>query len=383
MDRLRCDESSEWLAWSDWLVVMTVLMLLLLGLIRSAQADDATGVVPAMAFSDVEDLGVECPPQVCGPACCDPICHVLDPWGVDPVWSGRTEALLLWRDAPQSVPIYSLRDAGTGLAAGSALNASNLASGMAAGPRFTLFRHTGDNGEIEFNYFRVQSFTATKKLPTNGAGYLQDDAFFCCPSTTPYSSVTGSLSSAFQSFELNRRFPTDGGFQWLTGFRWVEWNDTFGLSSVLPVPGVAPETYATSTFNDLYGWQFGADSILLGLGSPWRLEGLAKAGVYYNQAGQASSAFYPLDGTALAVRTSKPATAFVGEIGLTGVYDIADWLSVRAGYAAFWLDGLALATNQVKQCSICNSPFADPQGPTHVGGGVFVQGITLGLEGRW
>ncbi len=376
MDRLRYHESSEWLLWSDWFVVMTIVMMLLLGLIRNTRADEGVLVQPEMAFFDT---AVECPPEECGPACCDPICHVLDPLGQDPLWSGRAEALLLWRDAPQSVSLYNIRDAGTGLAAGSAFNASNLASGMAAGPRFTLFRHTGDNGAIEFNYFRVQSFTATKSLPTVNAGYLQDDAFFCCPVTTPYNTVTGSLASSFQSFEINRRFPTDGGFQWLTGFRWVEWNDTFALSSVR-VDNVT-ETYNTSTVNDLYGWQLGADSILLGLGSPWRLEGLAKAGVYYNQAGQASSASDP--SFSLAVRTAKPATAFVGEIGLTSVYDVTDWFSVRAGYAAFWLDGLALATNQVDQCSICNSQSAEVQGPTHVGGGVFVQGITLGLEARW
>lgn len=359
-----------------WKIGIIVAVFLLLGSGRVTQAEEDLDFEPPTVHVAADQGDALCCPAACR------VPHVLDPLGLDPVWSGRTEALLLWRDAPQAVQLYDIRDPLTGLAAGSALNASNLASGMAAGPRFTLFRHTGDDGAIEFNYFRVQSFTASRTLPTVTAGYLQNEAFFCCPTTTPYNTVTANLSSAFQSFELNRRFPTDGGWQWLTGFRWVEWNDTFGLAPVLV--NNATEAYGTRTFNDLYGWQGGADSILLGLGRPCRLEGLAKAGVYYNQAGQASSAFYPLNGGGpLSVRTMKPATAFVGEIGLTGVYDIAEWLSVRAGYAAFWLDGLALATNQVNQCGICNAPIAEPQGPTHVGGGVFVQGITLGLEARW
>jgi len=102
MDRLRYHESSEWLLWSDWFVVMTIVMMLLLGLIRNTRADEGVLVQPEMAFFDT---AVECPPKECGPACCDPICHVLDPLGQDPLWSGRTEALLLWRDAPQSVPL--------------------------------------------------------------------------------------------------------------------------------------------------------------------------------------------------------------------------------------------------------------------------------------
>ena len=33
--------------------------------------------------------------------CCEFPCRLLDPLGQDPLWTGRTDALLLWRDAPQ------------------------------------------------------------------------------------------------------------------------------------------------------------------------------------------------------------------------------------------------------------------------------------------
>jgi len=305
---------------------------------------------------------------------------VLDPWGEDPLWSGRAEALLLWRDNPQGLALFD--NAG----GGSALNAADFGSGMAAGPRFTLFRHTGDQGAIEFNYLRVQSFTATKTLPTTLGGYVetQPHGIYCCPSDTLLNSAGGSLSSAFQSFELNRRFPTDGRWQWLTGFRWVQWTEDLSLQSTAAVFEDV-DRYATSTFNDLYGWQVGADSILLGLGTPWRLEGIGKAGVYYNRAVQ-HSAWSTTDSTivpqSLGVGTWAGRVAFVGELGVTGVHDLTDWLSIRAGYSIFWLGGLATAANQLDVQEICPTTLP-ASGATDTGGSVVVQGITLGLEARW
>lgn len=330
------------------------------------------------------DPVVDCPPAPCQ-SCCGPLCHVLDPLGQDPLWSGRTEALLLWRSAPQGLPLFNNFN---GVPQGVALDASDFVSGMAAGPRFTLFRHTGDDGAFEFNYFRVQSFQANESLPETQGGYQLADlnqGIFCCPTIDPFNSVSGGLSSGFQSFELNRRLPTEGRLQWLAGFRWVQWNEQIGIDGVFAAPGNPIQGYRTATNNDLYGLQIGADSILYGLGGPFRIEGIGKSGVYYNQAGQASSKTYsgdifvpPYD---LSNRSGTARTAFVGEIGATAVYDLSDWLTVRAGYAAFWLGGLALGSNQFDDQCIC--PLDPIRAVTDTGGSVFVHGLTLGLEGRW
>jgi hypothetical protein len=323
-----------------------------------------------------------CPalPQACPPAGCRVPCRVLDPLGADPLWSGRTEGLLLWRSNPQSVPLFEPLD---GLGGLGGLNAADFTSGMAAGPRFTVFRHTPDLGAIEFNYLRVQSFTAHESLPETAGGYLETPAgIFCCPSEIPVDAVTGGFSSALQSFEVNRRFPTEGRWQWLTGFRWVQWSEEMGLETSY-FRGQLTDSYASRTFNDLYGWQVGADSILWGFGGPLRLEGIGKAGVFYNQATQTSTTTVgaTLPPTSLSVATEVARTAFVGEVGVTSVYDITDWLSVRAGYVIFWLGGLATAPNQFDAQVLC--PGQPILGATDTGGSVFVQGLTLGLEGRW
>ena len=342
----------------------------------------AVAAVVAVAVRAAPSLGQEviegCPPAACG-GCCNLPCHVLDPLGQDPLWSGRTEALLLWRGSPQSVPLFD------NLAGASVLDASDFGSGMAAGPRFSLFRHTGDDGAIEFTFLRVQSFTADESLPRTQGGYLETPrGIYCCPSTTELNTASGGLSSSLQSFELNRRLPTEGGWQWLTGFRWVQWNEALTMRTEYgPEEITFEDRYQTSTWNDLYGWQIGGDSILYGLGGPFRIEGLGKAGIYYNNAVQRSALTTnaTLPPSALAVGTDAARAAFVGEVGLTAVYDVADWLSVRAGYAAFWLGGLATAGNQLDRQTLCaEQPI---RGATDTGGSVWVQGITLGLEARY
>jgi hypothetical protein len=307
--------------------------------------------------------------------------RVLDPLGDCPVWTGRTEALLLWRDAPQAIPLFRDAPIDGRPVGGNVLGAESLTSGLAAGPRFTIFRHTGDNGALEFNFFRLQEFTASEAATATGPnGFVFADGVFCCPPFVEFSDVAVSLTSELQSFELNRRFPTDRRLQWLAGFRWFQWNerldgaaDIFGTDSVLGID--------TATRNDLYGMQLGADSILWRPGGRFWVEGLGKAGIYYNNAGQ--STFLSLDGErVLGGATDTARAAFVGELGVTSVWQITDCIAIRTGWVAFWLGGLSLGPNQLgQQCLICEDiPVTQA---TNTGGSVFLTGLTLGLEARW
>lgn len=307
--------------------------------------------------------------------------RVLDPLDQCPCWTGRTEGLMLWRDAPQGVSLFNAAPDTIGPT--TLLDASNLASDMAAGPRFTLFRHTGDLGAIEFNYLRVEDFTAGRALPSSAGGYVFGGDVLCCPLETNLNEAAASMSSELQSFELNRRFPTDGRIQWLAGFRWVQWNEALSLDATTDLQ--APPQFVdidTRTTNDLYGMQVGLDSILWRSGGRFWIEGLGKAGVYYNNAGQFTSFENSFPPERVAGGTSTARVGFVGELGVTGVWQVTDWLAVRTGWVAFWLGGLAQAPNQLaEQCLICDTRPVT-QG-TDTGGSVFLNGITLGLEARW
>ena len=302
--------------------------------------------------------------------------RVLDPLDQCPCWTGRTDALMLWRDAPQGVGLFD------SLGQGAGLNAADLASGMAAGPRFTLFRHTGDLGAIEFNYFRVQSFTSTVAASSPAPGsFFFADGVLCCAPFALFEDVGATMASNLQSFELNRRLPTDGRVQWLAGFRWFQWNESLGLGGVT---GLGDEFgIGTRTNNDLYGMQVGLDSVLWRSGGRFWVEGLGKAGLFYNRAAQFTSFVSSVDDPAsIAGGTSTSRAAFVGELGVTGVWQVNDWLAVRTGWVAFWLGGLALAPNQLdRQCLICeDEPIRQA---TDTGGSVFINGLTVGLEARW
>jgi hypothetical protein len=82
----------------EWLVAVTIAVLVALGFARRVHAQDAGALEPLM-FDGMLVNAADCPSASCPPDCCR-VPHVLDPLGVDPLWSGRAEALLLWRQSP-------------------------------------------------------------------------------------------------------------------------------------------------------------------------------------------------------------------------------------------------------------------------------------------
>lgn len=273
-------------------------------------------------------------------------------------WTFRTDALLLWRDSPRSRPLF---DNAGGL---TALNANQLNSTPAAGPRFSLFRTNGCGDALEATYFRAANFRAQSALPAVAGGYTP--AFV--PTQTTYDSASTSLGAALQSFELNGRTTVASWIQLLGGFRWFEWQETLQLSTM------PADTVSVACMNDLYGYQIGFDSLLLS--TNWlRVEGLMKGGAYYNNSRQVTSA--TVAGSPFYTRADTPkGAAFLGEVGLTGVMPITRNIDFRVGYLGLWLQGIAQPTVQATSL--------DPKAATlNTTGTAVVQGVTLGVEGRW
>lgn len=285
-------------------------------------------------------------------------------------WTLRIDALLLWRNSPRQQPLYQTLPGGL-----TALDAHQINSTPAGGPRFSLFRTDGCGDALEATYFRAANFRGRDTLATAVDGYAPIYA-----PAVPVDTVAANLGSSIQSFELNGRTTLGQRIQLLGGFRWVEWNES--LSTVgSSTSGLFPynETASIGCINSLYGYQIGFDSLLLT--TNWlRVEGLMKGGAYYNNAvaqlSGSSQGISPYSG-----RLGSPhGAAFVGEIGLTGVIPLHRNLDFRFGYLGLWLESLAQPTTQY-----ANQTF-DPAQPTpklDLTGGVVLQGLTLGLEGRW
>jgi len=286
-------------------------------------------------------------------------------------WTGRFDAVMLWRSAPYS---RELVIAGPGPVGASILNANQLESGMAAGPRIQLFRKDACGNAIEFGYLGAWSFQS-EKLLRGGANAFATNLIGSGNKSFQDGDV--NLTSHIQTLELNSRTPMGAGnVQFICGVRWLEWAESFSLDTQTPGPGFT-DTWSSRTVNNLYGGQIGIDALLYS--NNWlHVESVLKGGAYWNDA--LSRQIFQQNGVGTEVSaydTPSPA-AFVGELGFTGVLPLTSNLDFRFGYLVFWLQGIAQPTRQL---SVPRSTTGDPL--VLQDGGTVVQGLTLGLEGRW
>lgn len=303
-------------------------------------------------------------------------------------WMFRAEALAVWRSQPQSLLLFQdwnqpLQEYGD-----AALDANQFNSPMAAGPRFTLLWEPDGGHAFEASFLRIQSFSSAQSRPFVSTGYAVAETTTLYGNTwTALDRIDARLNSSLQSAELLGRRSTS--IDWLTltgGFRWVEWAED--LDIVTPYrfgtpPLALEDRYATDVTNSLYGLQIGLDAERATAGNRFRLRGVAKAGVYGNDASQESRYVTndPEFAYAGEVATGVIRTAFVGEVGATLCWNVTEGFAATIGYSAFWLGGLATAPEQLPgQTLVDDEPIV---GSTSTGGSVVVQGLTLGLEAHW
>jgi len=318
--------------------------------------------------------------QQCGQSALFGACGCSHGHGKQACWIGRVDALILWRDAPPDRPIL---DNGF-FAADQILNANGMDSTAAAGPRFSLFRVNNCTGHaIEATYLRAANFRSQRPLSLLDVPYaLSPPGIYGNDNVQPFDTGNANLGSQLQSFEFNRHHCHGRHLRFLAGFRWIEWQEQFTLQSTSS--GGVNDFFQTNCFNDLYGGQIGLDANLLA--TPWiRFDGVVKAGAYYNNAVQSSeyTTNDPVNsGTAtVAVGESPASGAFAGELGFTGVVPITSCLDFRFGYFGLWLSGIAQPTQQLSGQTL--TPGLPVVGTINTNGGVLLQGVSLGLEGRW
>jgi hypothetical protein len=168
-------------------------------------------------------------------------------------------------------------------------------------------------------------------------------------------------------------------FEWFAGFRYLNLGEELNIAAQRTVSGQIEEgSYNIRTANHLYGAQLGArvrrSRGLFG----WEATG--KAGIFGNDAQQTQSATeFPNFALRPTVSSSDGVVAFVGEVNLSALYRLTDVWNVRAGYNAMWIEGLALAPDQL------DFDFATASSGSRLrnGGGMFLHGVSAGLEARW
>jgi hypothetical protein len=170
-----------------------------------------------------------------------------------------------------------------------------------------------------------------------------------------------------------------GSREWFVGFRYLSLREDFRILGRKPVrTGVETGFYdISSSRNDLFGAQVGARMRRCRGRLSWEATG--KVGVFGNQAGQ-EQIFVDYPGFLLRplVSSNGGSVAFVGELNLTGIYRLNDTWGLRAGYNLMWIEGVALAPDQL------DFSFTAASGTgLDRGGGLFLHGVNLGLEARW
>ena len=320
--------------------------------------------------------------------CCEDVC-----------WTARFDAIALWRSAPANRPLYTTFDVGTQTAGPTVFNANQFQSDPLAAPRLTIARLDECGRGFDASYLYAGTFYSDRSLPlvTNGYAFAAPGIYNNAwgPSNTPISAAQQQLTSSLQTAEINYREPLGwGATRFLAGFRWLQWRENWQMVDQFEDPAdptiTGTDNWRTNCMNNLYGGQIGLDSVLWNRGQGGvRLEGLVKAGAYYNAANQSSAYDYqslqdgvPIFGFSRAITVNGPAgAAFTGEVGLTGVVPLRRNLDLRVGYFGLWLQGLAQPTRQLSGQTL--NQFDAPSGTLTTNGGVVLQGVSLGLEGRW
>jgi len=247
----------------------------------------------------------------------------------------------------------------------------------APGGRVTLGYRFNNGSAIEGVWFGFQdwnssasafnpgSLTAPAGLGYYGYDWYQANGF------------RASYNSTLQNFEVNRVRPW-GRMSLLAGFRYLSWNEYFDLNVTSTVPSyVEHSDYTINTYNNLFGAQIGLRS--QGDWNRWNWSFSEKVGLFGNEFWQ-RTLIQDYGNTYIGEDNwlSHAGVAFVNDFNISLGFRITDRAMLRAGYNLIWIDGLALAPNQLDFNVGANSGTAH----NHQGS-VFLQGVNAGFQFLW
>ena len=264
-----------------------------------------------------------------------------------------------------------------------ALNSSDFRQGFAAGPRLDLIRH-GDRGyDFELSYFQIDGWSSDRSVgPDDPPDWLiMRSPGFIQTNQQSDQAMVWDYATKLYNAECNVRWNPYRRLTVLAGFRWMRLGENL-VGTLDPTTFPWEESrwhfWNTTTTNDLYGFQIGADGKLWERGR-FSIGGLVKAGIFDNNAEQTTeiSVIFKRQRWASA---STDHAAFVGETGLQCKYQLTERFLLKAGYEAIWLQGVALAPGQIQETSTDMSKITVQALGVNCDAGVFYHGATAGLE---
>ena len=275
------------------------------------------------------------------------------------------------------------------------ISADDLQFAMAPGMRVLYGRHGPGGLGWEVGYVGVYGMVADSVVSGTGnleiAPFLGDGVTGLREATlaaAKYTSVFNSVEANVLLMRQNWRpervsaYPHEAttriiSWDWLAGFRWAGLTEAADVT-MTRASGLA-DTYGVRTNNNLFGGQLGfRGRVDWGL---WALDGWLKAALAGTAAAQSQAPIVD-SVTGDPFRPGWASTA--SDVG--GIFDIdlavsrrinETW-AVRVGWNSIWLTGVALATDQF---DFANS--GAPGSGIADGGTLWLNGVSLGVEGRW
>ncbi|MGW8257005.1 MAG: hypothetical protein ACWGMZ_05935 [Thermoguttaceae bacterium] len=273
------------------------------------------------------------------------------------MWTASADTLLLSRVGGKTFPLLEPVTPG----AGDTFNSTDFIFQMGVGPRVSLVAEDIFFGhDIEASYYGIDTFSATKAMiaPTGGMWLNFTDSPIAI---SEGETATLNYVSRLHSAELNFRRPIWENIRVFAGFRFLQLHEelnSYTSSATLVESNVD---------NNLYGGQIGLAMAFINR-ERFSIEGVVKAGVLGNYADLSMYARDRANTSAMLTHTSV-----MGEVALTGIVRVTSCLSLRGGYQAMWVDGVALAGDQYQTYTSTN-PYP------YCGGTLFTHGAFAGLE---
>jgi hypothetical protein len=251
------------------------------------------------------------------------------------------------------------------------LSTGDLRPEFNAGAKFTLGRRIFDCYRLEgtaMGLYDWDDSLLVTLLPADLATFVTDFS-----AAENASSVSITELSSFESAEINLRYwadmppgPLDVSF--LLGARYMQLDEQFNfVSNGAPVANIE-----TTASNELWGVQVGIEFARLWTTRNWTDVDL-KGGMYDNQIDLAAG---PPGAPTLV--SSRNRTTWVGDIAVVHNWQMTPSITLRIGYQAIFMDGVAVAQEQIRSPLINVTP-----GPFNDQGHVAIHGPILGVMGYW
>jgi hypothetical protein len=297
----------------------------------------ATGVFAMSSAALTADMPVKAPPP--------------PPVVTTPQYYLVLSGLVMTRTGPDATPLWSTAAAP---GSGNLLNSSAFNFGWAGGFEGRAGVRLANRFGLEAGGFWLGKLDdqATLLNPT-GVGVRVETNPFTSYGFGANDRVEIPYTSRIWSVEGNATWEARPGVTLLAGIRYISLRERLEQNGIFPIAG-SVENDVWNTRNSLIGAQVGARVDVLALAGnaagPWLLHGDLRFGVFHNEVKTdfvASAS--PVPGVFHTNSGGGSRTAWAAQGGLNLGYRLNDTATIKVGYEFLYIDGVALAPNQIPE----------------------------------